>query len=230
MAFFRTSKVPTTTIFQNHLDEIHHTIEEFCRENKKYHWLTVNSKTGKAETSLHDAEKYISKNKPGNLLYYIVSKEWDEVVYIEIKDGVTINIKNGKYALFGLFNSLLLVFDNFKIPTILSFTRRYWIFLTPLFLGFSGVVLCFANLLWWGIGFFVLTVLFIVFAVIYVLDDAVDSSDYILDTKINYRKYNNKLGVPVYSILTSTSSIITFAAGLATIVSSAILIFQSIGG
>ena len=227
MAFFKTVKVPTTNIFQNHLDEIHHTIESFCKENKKYQWLTVNEKTGKAELSLKDAERYISKNRPESLLYYIVSKDRSEIVYIEIKDGVTINIKNGKYALFGLFHSLLLVFDSFKIPLILSFTRRYWIFLTPLFLGVSGILLCYADLVGWGIALFVATGLFLLFALVYIFDDSVEPSDYILDTKISYRKYSNKLGVPIHGILTSATSIVTFAAGLATIVSSIILIVQS---
>lgn len=228
--YFETIKIPTSNVFQNHLDEIHHTIESFCKLNKKYQWAILDAKKGKTAISLDKAEEYLAKNMPESLTYYVVPNIGDEALYIEIKNGVTLNIKNGSFVLYGLFYALINVFDAFKVPLFISVMRRYWIVLSPSFLILSGVLLSLAGLSGWAIFLWIVSGIFIITMAIMILykidDESFDFSSYILNTKISYRSYSNKLGVPITQLVTSASSMITFLAGVSTIVSTILLVIN----
>lgn len=219
--FFETTKVPTSHIFQNHLDEIHYTIDTFCKTHKKFTWHIGDGSRGKVISTTAKIQSYLLDKTPKHIKYAVVAG--DEVLYFEIKDGVVINVKNGSFELYGLYQSLVNVFSQFRVPAPIAFSRRYWVFIVPFLLICSTVLLSNTPFRGWAWISGIIAALFI-FGVLAVFINTVDDEDfelssYILDTKISYRTYSNKLGLPLNAMLTSMSSVVTFLAGIATIVS-----------
>lgn len=231
MKYFETVKIPTSHVFQNHLDEIHHTIEDYCKQNKRFTWVVSDGERSRSKQSLSEVESYLRKNQPKTLKYLVISTNNDEKLYIEIKNGVVVNVKNGNFALYGLFYSLTQIFSGFKVPLAVSFIRRYWVVLTPLLLIVSGTLLWKIGLILWAWVFIIALLFFAGTLATLIFNDweneTFNYESYLLNTKIGYKLYSNRLGVPINVFLRSTSSIITLLASLATIVTAILFLKDS---
>lgn len=201
-------------------------LDNFCVKNKKYSWFMVDEDNSKI-LSTSKINKHLNYSEPQTLKYYLVTKE-NEIIRIDIDNGVTINISNGDYATYGLFNALLGIFDSFQIPFLVSFIRRYWAINIPLLLWFTTLMLGLAGFGGWSFGVGVISGIVTFFIAMYVLvslDNPEEISALLLNTSVNHAKYSNKLGIPVYSVFTSTTTVVTILAGIATIASTALLIW-----
>lgn len=223
-SFFRTTKIPTTHIYRNHLDRISHTIDGFCHKNKNYEWFISDEINAKVVKSIKLAT-HLNTHQPQIIKYYVTHKG-NEVIRVDIDNGVTINITNGGYLSYGLFHDLVDIFSEFQMPSLIVFIRRYWVINIPVLLWLSVLLLALAGATPWSIGVGILAGLVTFTIGAYAIDNLDNESELaamILNTKINHDKYSNRLGVPIYAALSSTSTIFTALASLATIISTVVL-------
>lgn len=224
ISIFHTNKIPTTHISQNHLDALHRTMENFCTLNKDYVWYLVI--TGNRRIEASKAVAYIDRREPRNLQYSIVSKTSDRELLININNGITLNLKNGSYLLYGLYSLINDTVDSVKVPPSIVYLRRYWL-VNTFFAGWFIPSLIFLitrnaeGAVWWLLGFpfglFMLTG-----SILNQKDNFIERlewEDMVLSTKIQYKSYHSKVGSPILSLLSSTKTMISIAASLATIFS-----------
>jgi hypothetical protein len=236
-SIFSTIKIPTTDVYQNHLDKIHNLFTQFCKVNKSYKWALV---VGKKNISA--VELYLEKNQPETLTYVVYSADGSQELLLAIDNGISVNIKNGSHALYGLYSLVMDDSSSITTPHFIVFLRRYWLFNL-----FASLVFIPATLLSMY-GHTILSVIWIILLAIGgVLGMLYYFYDYLpqyvdkeydkmmkkvmweklmLSTKIRYGIYNAKLGSPIYSMLTSTKTLVSIVASLATILSFVVLTLQ----
>jgi hypothetical protein len=217
---FRITKIPTTHVYQNHLDKLHDTLSRFTNIHKKYSWGVV-----KGRKILEDQEAitYLLKEEPQRIRYIVYSNKDESYLFIDIHDGVIINMKNGDTTLYGLFNLLIDDFDQVKVPQVLLTLRKHWLLVVILSVWITGGAIfgVFTNLGWlifWLIAFPIAS---LILAVMAISDSEFDFDwdEIVLKTKIKYKNYRIQLGSPLYGFLTSTKTIISILAAVATILS-----------
>jgi hypothetical protein len=224
ISIFRTNKVPVTHISQNHLDALHTAIDNFCELNKEYEWHYVGA--GYRKIKGDKSVAYVNKHEPRTLHYLVTSRSYERELLIDIDNGITVNLKNGSYLLYGLYALINDTVDIIKVPAAIVYLRRYWLlnaFLAGWFIP-ALILLIFGNVggaIAWLISFPL--VLFTLTGII--LDekdnfiDKLEWEDVVLSTKIQYKAYHSKVGSPILSLLSSTKAMISIAASLATIFS-----------
>ncbi|HSW65958.1 MAG TPA: hypothetical protein VLI54_02365 [Bacillota bacterium] len=226
IGIFETHKVPTTNVYQNHLDEMHEAFEEYCLKVSDYSWVLIDA--NKEVVGLDAIERYLAKNRPAQVSYLLISKDRRREMTVTIDNGIMLNLKNGDYVLLGFFSYFKGNVSKLKVPKLLVGIRRHWLaslLLTLWLLPAIGLTL-FNQKRWaigWLVGFLLLSL--ILFMQIVSQDNfkGEEWGELILKTKISYGKYNAKLGTPLYAFLTSSKTIISLLAALATIVSTVFL-------
>ena len=239
-SIFATTIIPTTDIYQNHIDKIHNILDQFCRINPAYEWAVILER--KNLTTITAIETYLIKREPKSITYSIYSKDKTQELLVEIHNGLSINIKNGSYALYGLYSHIIESSSLVTMPLFVVYLRRYWIFnlfASAVFIPAIILTLSGHNILaiTWMImlsltGIVGLLYYFYIHTPQYV-DKEYDWSmkkarwrRFILSTRIRYGEYNTKLGSPTYSLITSTETLVSLAASLATIISFIIFTLQ----
>lgn len=219
---FKMNKIPITHISQNHLDALNSVISSFCRLNKSYRWYLIANNNRKIEASKISA--YLSKTEPRSIHYVVESESTSSELLVSIDNGITVNLKNGSYELYGLYGLTNDTLDNIKVPVGVVFLRRYWL-LNSFFAGWFIPILMFLifNSNGWALSWLLFyPVVLFVFTLPLADSDFIDNlewEDVVLPTKIQYGKYNIKAGTPIVSLLSSTKALISVAASLATILS-----------
>jgi hypothetical protein len=221
---FRTTKIPATHISQNHLDALHTILDTFTELNKEYTWHYIIADNRKIESIR--AAAYINKHQPKTLHYLVVSKQSNRELLITIDNGITLNMKNGTYLLYGLYAIINDSFESIKVPHVIVILRRWWL-INTLLAGWLIPVLLFlifhnneGGILWLII--FPLGLIMLMGAILNEKDNFLEKlewDDVVLSTKIQYKTYHAKVGSPILSLLASTKTMISIAASLATILS-----------
>jgi hypothetical protein len=230
-SIFRTNKIPTTHISQNHLDALHTAFDNFCETNKDYEWYYIGTNYRKIRDS--KAVTFINKHEPKTLYYLITSKSYERELLVSIDNGITINLKNGSYLLYGLYALINDTTDSIKVPAAIVYLRRYWLLNTFLAGWFIPILifLIFSN--GEGAAVWLFSFPFALFMLAGMIlnekDNFIDKlewDDVVLSTKIQFKTYHAKVGSPVLSLLSSTKTMISIAASLATIFSFIFYVLQ----
>lgn len=222
--FFATRRIPTSHVYLNHIEQLHNILEDFVSKKEEYRW-GVNSRSGEV-TGIEKVEKIILKNKPKYLYYFVKNGESSHlIVEVGDRDGVTVTLRNGGYDLYGLYVALNDIFAGFELPKSVVLLRKYWVVsVSSLIITMTILSFVITNFILMGV--MGLIVLFW-FAWLFIsIDDASGWDEIFPDTKIDYQNYNNRLGVPIYSFLISTKSLITIGAAVATIVSTLFILLK----
>jgi len=218
--FFLTKHVPTTHIYRNHLDEINGLLDEFCTSNRAFEWGVI-VKDSKIKNR-SDVERYFIKSMSDDMRYYVSSRNQGSMT-IDIGDGLVVNIKKGTFALMGLYTSLDEVFKAFRVPLPIALLKKYWMINISIFYIVLLALVFVSGNVWWGL-LWVAGLVGLVFLYGYIYDKADDWSDIFPNTKIEFRKFNKRMGVPYVSLLTSTQAVVSFLAAIATIISTLFLL------
>jgi hypothetical protein len=222
ISLFHTNKIPATNISQNHLDTLHTALDNFCNQHKEYVWslsVSSNRKIGSGK-----AVSFIDKHRPKTLHYMVESKPSGRELLINIDNGITLNLKNGSYLLYGLYVYLNDTLDNIKVPLAAVFLRRYWLF-NSFFAGWFIpilIFLLFKNSGWAWTWLICFPIVLLMLAAKTVSDEFIEKlewDDIVLSTSIQYKTYRTKVGSPLISLLSSTKTMISITASLATILS-----------
>lgn len=228
MSFFETKKIPTTHVFQNHLDQLNELFSEYCLSRPTHEWGILSAK--KRIPGLAQVEAYLEKHKPQKIHYYVTDENNSGKVDVIIEDGITINLRNGDYSLLGFFYSIDKTIGTLKIPFLLVFLRRWWLVnICAAFWVTPAIVLVILSQSAWAWGWLIFSP-FLMTAIAYWVLESMgrdpERAEVILDTKISYEVYRGKLGSSFYAFLTSTKSVISILAALATIVSTIVLFIR----
>ncbi|MBP6962517.1 hypothetical protein KBB49_03210 [Candidatus Saccharibacteria bacterium] len=226
-SFNATKKIPTTHVYRNHLELIHQLIGSFTQSNKEYSaFIFINGKN----TPLEKAKKKIFSKAPKSLAYDIRHKKSDARLLIIISDGIILNLGSASYELYGFFHELNDELNAWKIPKIVWFIRKFWLFSLFFSILFIPILV---SLTLRNVGFVVFWFILclVVFMKLFVnifenQENWPDWDDVTLNTKIEYQVFKESLGSPLYSVLTSMKSVILFLAALATVVSTIFLIWE----
>lgn len=221
---YKTAQIEATHVYQNHLDAVIGTINSFCVQNG-YSWSLILPKHVK--NKLKEVESYIKKNEPKSLTFkvYSIEGEGSEELVISIDSGITLNLKNGSYALYGLYNALIDRLSHIKVASFVMYLRKYWLFNLLAAIELIPVVILIAagqgGWAWlWGI-FCPIGVLFLfaglATSIAEEFFDNLEWGDVILNTKIKHNNYSKNLGSPILSLITSTKLMVSALASLATI-------------
>lgn len=221
---FKTERIETTHLYQNHIDTLIGILNKFCADHPQYYWSLTKPKIIK--NSEDSIEKYLAKYEPKSLEIVVKAKASSSPheLTLAIHNGIVVNIKNASFEMVGLFTLLVDALTLIKVSKIITFLRRYWLFnLTGSFEFIPFFI--FASTGQWGlaIGWLILAalIMFGIFALMISLAEdymnTLEWNDVILSTKINYRRYDKHLGFPILSILSSGRVVISIFASLATI-------------
>lgn len=221
---FKTERIETTHLYQNHVDMIIGILNKFCVDHPQYSWSLISPKSIKnTENSI---EKYLTKYEPKNFEIIVKSNanSSPHELTLAIHNGIAVNVKNASFEMVGLFTLLVDTLTPIKVSKVITFLRRYWLFnLTGSFEFIPFFILASTGQWGYAIGWLILAffIMFGIFALVVSLaEDYINNlewNDVILSTKINYRQYDKHLGFPVLSILSSGRVIISILASLATI-------------
>lgn len=215
-SIYKTHSYPATSIYQNHLDELMGLLEIFQSENKNFAWgLLVNNRKIVGSESV---AAYISKNYPDAIKFYIESNNNRGDVLITIDNGISVTVKNGSHALYGLFKQIMDVCENMTSTHVYVFLRRNWLasLLISIFIVPSLLILILGGG-WLVIAWILFALVAEIFTVLWLLDTS-DWEDYMLSTKINYGTYNTRTLSPFGTLFGSTRSAISLLASLATVI------------
>jgi len=227
-SIFATKKISTTHVYQNHLDKLHEDLDSFCRQHKGYTWKLTegNSKT----VGLNKVEDYLARHKPRKLSYKVTDLADSMELQVGIDDGVLVNLKNGNFDLYGLYSLIIDNLNELKIPKSISFVRRHWLISLLVSAWVLPIMLFyFFHQSGWAVAWLILFPFIVLFGGAAIMDSAgwdPEWDDITLRTKISYGVYNEKLGSPFYLLLTSTKTIVSFLAALATVVSTVIILMR----
>ncbi len=228
ISIFRTNKIPTTHISQNHLDALNTAIENFLKTHKEYNWCYIADNNRRIESGKLIA--HINKNKPRTIHYLISSSSGRELI-INIENGITVNLKNGSHELYGLYTYVNDTIDTVKVPHTIAFLRRYWLFnsvvaawLIPilLFLIFKNT----AGAIVWLIVFPIGLLMLMANTISDEFVSRLEWEDIVLSTKIQYGNYHPETGSPLISLISSSKTMVSVAASLATVLSFILFIAQ----
>jgi hypothetical protein len=221
----RSTKIPVTHINQTHLDLVNSAIGNFCRTHKSYTWYFM-PMNGRVRETEKEVVKYLRAKHPQNIEYFVISKSTQYKLRISINNGVVVSLMSGSYDLYGLYWVLVDIFTGVKVPAFVMFLRRYW--LINLVVAFYLIpALIFFIMHWKGA-----TELWLIGLPVILMHISARSSkgikwsDSFLATDIQYHIYGEKPTSPFISFISSTQTMISLGASLATIVSFVIFLFQ----
>lgn len=225
---FKTDRIQVSYIYQNHLDLISCLLQDFTQSNKGYKWSFV---AGKNEISGEDeVSKFIWKNQLTKLDYFVEDISEKEQIHIKINDGVIFNIKNGSHTLYGLYHLLIDELSLAQSPSHIVFLRKYWLFnLTAALTLIPALILLLTNHAIWIIGTTILAALIsgVIYGYYYDSLSEGASTSSVLPTRIKYGEYNSKTSYPIQATLTSTKTMVSIFASIATIATFIIYIVNS---
>jgi hypothetical protein len=218
---FSTTQIPTTHLYQNHLDKIQQSLDIFCKNSRSYRWGIL-SKNQKLH-GLTKVDDFLQKHNPEKISYFTETQDGSRKLAILIDNGITVNLKNGDYQLLGLYHFIVHEIGNLKTQKLLVFIRRYWLIniLVSIWIIPALILIVLHQ-----VGYAIVWAIFYLFILLKIFTslpddftDSLETSDIILDTKISYGIYRDRLGSPFYAFLTSAKTIISAIATLATIIS-----------
>lgn len=230
-SIYKTQNISATYIYRNHLYELLDKLEKFAVSYPDYVVFLVSDKS-KRVIGTTDIINYIYKNEPSSLYFRVRHKTKDISMGIDIENGITLFLNNGSYLLYGFYNTIVDYFDLIKVHSALSFMRRYWLYsLTFSFVFVPLIVgrLITGKFLWWWVFVSILIIIAIGYFVYSYFVEAMDNlfrTKALLPTKMYYYKYSNKLGSPVFQLLSSLKTLISLITATATIISF-VLLFKS---
>ncbi len=220
VAISKATKINAITVYQNHLNQLHGTINNFCETNKKFSWFLVSDKNKPVE-SKSEIGKYLSKKQPDRLQYLVYSDNYEETLRIVIENGISLVLTDASFNLVGLHVVVKDIFASTKVSVIISTSYRFaaitvpfvTVILPTILLAMTNWVFGLAPLIWFFVsGFF--NVIFLMSA----YEDALEISDFVMSTRIKYKEYSHKNSSSLSTLLVSTKALISIAASLATII------------
>lgn len=229
---FITERVPATKIYQNHLDVLHSQLEDFCSQNKNYSWGIL-AKGGKT-IGIDVVESYLTKTQPDKITYKILNDTRDNSLIVRVDNGITLSLKNGTYELLGLLHLITEKIGLVKTPSIVVFMRRYWaVNLAMALLVIPTTWLYLTRHMYWAIAWVIVFIIGSVMLFMTLLEshpeffeDEFLKEKVILKTRICYNSFSPSAGYPLNALFTSTETLVSFFASLATIASFLLLLMK----
>jgi len=221
---YRTTRIETTHIYQNHIDKLLGVVEDFCSQYDQYESLLLKPKPGKGPN--YRLRRYLATNEPKSFRFAVRCMEGRSELIVDVSNGVSISVHDGTYELYALSNIIEDELNSVSVPSGISFLRRYWLFSLLGSIEFIPAIFMFAAGNWGGatawlilapIAGLMLTMLIWSMAEDYW--NNLEWDDVILSTKIKYDHFSTRSSSSVIAAISSTKVIVSILASLATIAS-----------
>lgn len=221
---YRTTRIETTHIYQNHIDKLLGVVDDFCSQYDQYEFSLLKPKPGKGPS--YQVRRYLAMNEPKSFRFAVRSREGRSELVVDVSNGVSISVHDGTYELYALSNIIEDELNSVSVSGGISFLRRYWLFSLLGSIEFIPAIFMFAAGNWGGaiawlilapIGGFMITVF--VWSMAEDFWNNLEWDDVILSTKIKYDHFSTRASSSVVAVVSSTKVIVSILASLATIAS-----------